>query len=240
MYNSLKRIGKTIIPKSILRNNESFFRRIISIIYRGNNHLCNICAKKLSSFVIIGNEDLLCTNCGSRSRTRRLYDHLTKNNVLKGKVLHFSPHKILYEKFKNLNIEYYSSDFEDEFTADYNYDITAIPKNDNFFDLIICYHILEHIEADIKAISELYRVLKPNGLCYIQTPFKDGDIYEDASITNPTDRERVFGQKDHVRIYSVKGLENRLKSIGFSTEVNNYKENEYLGFKNEAIIIAKK
>jgi len=240
MYNSLKRIAKFIIPKSILKKNESLFRRLISIKYSGGNHLCNICSKRLNQFVTIYDEDLLCPNCGSRSRTRRLYDTLKNNNVLHGNVLHFSPNKILYSKFKNLDIEYFSTDFEDEFTADYRYDITAIPKEDNFFDVIICYHVLEHIEDDTKAISELHRVLKPSGSCYIQTPFKDGEIYEDRSIRNPADREKAFGQKDHVRIYSIKGLERRLDKVGFSIEINNYKSNAYFGYKEETVIIAKK
>lgn len=240
MYNSLKRIAKVIIPEGILKKNESLFRRIISVKYSGNNHTCNTCDKKLNQFVTIYDKDLLCPNCGSRSRTRRLYDTLKNNNVLQGNVLHFSPNKILYRKFKNLDIEYFSTDFENEFTADYQYDITAIPINDNFFDVIICYHVLEHIEDDIKAISELYRVLKPNGLCYIQTPFKNGDIYEDKSIKSSAEREKAFGQKDHVRIYSVKGLEKRLNNAGFSTEVNNYQSNAYFGYKEETVIIAKK
>lgn len=240
MYNSLKRIAKTLVPQKILKKNDSFFRKIVSLAYSGNKHLCNTCNKTLSRFVVIFENELLCPNCGSLSRTRRLYDNLTKTNALKGKVLHFSPNKVLYNKFKPLNLEYYSTDFEDEFTADYFYDITAIPIDDNFFDVIICYHVLEHIEDDMKAISELYRVLKPSGSCYIQTPFKDGEIYEDSSITNPADREKAFGQKDHVRIYSVKGLESRLNKVGFSTEINNYKSNAYFGYKEETLIIAKK
>jgi len=240
MYNSLKKIAKAIFSQNFLKKNESLIRNIISIKYIGNKHLCSTCGKKLSRFITIYDGDLLCPNCGSRTRTRRLYNILTDANVLKGNVLHFSPNKILYKRFKALNMNYYSTDFEDEFTADYRYDITAIPVSDNFFDIIICYHVLEHIEDDTKAMSELFRVLKPNGLCYIQTPFKEGNIYEDASITSPEEREKAFGQNDHVRIYSINGLKSRLNSAGFATKTNNYEEDTYLGFKNETVIIAKK
>ncbi|WP_282040629.1 class I SAM-dependent methyltransferase [Winogradskyella flava] len=240
MYNRLKRITKSIVPKKLLDSNEFFFRKLISFKYKGNDHLCNICSFKLSKFVILKTKDTLCPNCGSRSRTRRLYNTLCETEVLKGNVLHFSPPKILYKKFKRLNINYFSSDFENEFTADYQYDITSLPIEDNYFDLIICYHILEHIENDIKAMSQLYRVLKPYGVCYIQTPYKDGTTYEDSSIISLAERERAFGQKDHVRIYSAPDLAKRLETVGFKIEQKHFEADSYFGFKKETVIIAKK
>jgi len=141
-------------------------------------------------------------------------------------------------------IEYYSTDFENEFLADYNFDITQINQESNTFELIICYHILEHVLDDKKAISELYRILKPNGKVYIQTPFKDGDIYEDSSITSPQRRKDHFGQEDHVRIYSINGLKNRLEEQGFYVEVNTFEtfsEDQYYGLKTlETVIISTK
>lgn len=240
MYNSLKRIAKLIVPKQVLKKNEFFFRRLISLKYKGNKHQCNICEFKLNRFITLESKDLLCPNCGSRSRTRRLYRTLNDNKVLKGNVLHFSPPKALYNKLKPLNINYFSSDFENEFSADYSYDITSIPVENDFFDVIICYHVLEHIEDDKKAMSELYRVLKPNGSCYIQTPYKNGDIYEDISVTSPEKRKELFGQEDHVRIYSVEGLKERLKNTGFKTQLKRFEDELYCGLKVETIVIAKK
>ena len=107
--------------------------------------------------------DLLCPAWGSLSRTRRLNTLLQHEIPLIGNVLHFSPARGLYRKLKNLiSITYYSSDFEDEFVADYHYDITNIPVQYHFFETIICFHILEHVD-DAMAIQELYRVLKPDG-----------------------------------------------------------------------------
>ncbi len=149
---------------------------------------------------------------------------------------------MLYKKWKKRkDIHYYPTDFENEFLSDYQYDITRINVEDNKFDLIVCYHILEHIINDKKAISELYRVLKTGGNLLVQTPFKEGDIYEDYSVKTEQERLIHFGQKDHVRIYSVKGLENRLKEAGFNTEIRIFDEDIYLGLaKNETVIICKK
>jgi ubiquinone/menaquinone biosynthesis C-methylase UbiE len=121
------------------------------------------------------------------------------------------------------------------------YDITQIPEQENQFDLIICYHILEHVIEDLKAMNELYRVLKSNGTIIIQTPYKEGKIYEDYSITTESDRLIHFGQEDHVRVYSVEGLKARLESVGFKVIVNRFEIEEYLGFSaNEIVILASK
>lgn len=219
MYESLKKITTRFIPKTILKKNETFFRKLISTFYRGTNHQCNICKIKSIRFVDSQNKDLLCPKCGSRSRTRRLDKILTETKALEGTVLHFSPPKALYDKYKSAKtFTYFSSDFVNQFAADYNFDITSIVTEDDVFDVIFCYNILEHIEDDAKAIRELYRVLKPSGVCYIQTPYREGETYENYSIKEQKKRKIAFGQEDHVRIYSVTGLQQRLQNAGFKAE----------------------
>ncbi|WMJ71915.1 methyltransferase domain-containing protein [Cytophagaceae bacterium ABcell3] len=173
-----------------------------------------------------------------------MWQILNDNELLKGKVLDFSPNRCLHKNFKKtLKDDYISTDYEGEFFADYAYDITGIFEPNNKFDLVICYHILEHIPEDQKAINELHRVLKIGGKCYIQTPFKEGDTYEDPSITTPEERKKHFGQEDHVRIYSVEGLKNRLQKAGFKVTPLNFAEgsNNYFGFKEkETVLLAEK
>lgn len=245
MYNGLKKIAKTLVPQKYLFRHEFIFRRLIAIKYLGNNHRCNICKTKLNRFITLSSKDLLCPACGSRSRTRRLYNLLLENNVLHGNVLHFSPSRSLYRTFKNLqSITYFSTDFENEFVADYRIDIRKIDFTDSYFNTIICYHVLEHIEEDMTAMQELFRVLKPNGTCYLQTPFKDGDIYEDATKITKQQRLEAFGQEDHVRIYSAKGLKKCLEQVGFKVSVKIFhpqEEDKYLGYRSpEILLIASK
>jgi len=45
--------------------------------------------------------------------------------------------------------------------CDIRLDIADMNFEDNFFDVIICNHVLEHIKDDQKAMSELFRVLRP-------------------------------------------------------------------------------
>lgn len=241
MYAIIKGIAKSILPISFLRSNDTLIRSIVSLPYRGSRYQCNVCSIKLKKFITLPTGDLLCPKCGSRPRGRRLYRHLQDEQLLYGSVLHFSPPKCLYDRLKGVQaICYYPTDFENEFTADYHFDIKAIDLPENSIDLIICYHVLEHIDNDILAMSELSRVLKQSGKAIIQTPFKEGAIYEDDSIRTEAEREIAFGQKDHVRIYSKESLAQRLKDNGFKIQIHNYKEDtaQYNGLRSETVIIA--
>ncbi len=243
MYNFLKSVAKNIIPQKALIENEERFRKLLIPFYKGKDHQCNICETNLKSFAQLENGDLICPICGSISRARRLYKLLNEEFIKKDTFfLDFSPFRMLYKKWKKKNdFRYFATDFGSDFIADYRYDITNIDAEKETFDLIVCYHILEHIIDDKKAMSELHRVLKTGGKALIQTPFKDGEIYEDYSITTEEERLKHFGQEDHVRIYSVKGLESRLKEAGFNVVVRTFSKDNYYGFsQNEKVLICTK
>ena len=243
MYQQVKSLLKKLIPQKLLFRSEPVLRRIYAFGYIGDTCACNICNHTFSGFIPSGKQELLCPYCGSMARNRRLWKLL--DPVLKGRVLDFSPSRCLYRTLKKRKgIEYISSDFENEFIADKRYDITHIPEPDESFDFIICYHILEHIENDKIAISELHRVLKKGGIAFIQTPFKEGEIYEDFSIKDPQQRLIHFGQDDHVRIYSLQGLQQRLEDAGFLIHIENCPsapDDNYFGLNpEEKILVVKK
>src|SRR5258705_7505339 len=149
MYLFLKKIVKKILPQKLLFKVEPFLRKTYSLLFRGNKYHCTVCEGSFDRFIKLSagssgkNGELLCARCGSLPRDRRLYDLLKKENLLNGKLLDFSPSRALYRKIKkNPGLEYFPSDFANEFISDYQFDITAIRIQDNFFDRIICYHIL--------------------------------------------------------------------------------------------------
>jgi ubiquinone/menaquinone biosynthesis C-methylase UbiE len=102
-----------------------------------------------------------------------------------------------------------------------NMDITDLHFPDNFFDSILCYHVLEHVPADYKALHELHRVLKPGGWAILQVPLKSGPTIEGTHIIDPEERTRLFGQADHVRYYG-DDYKQRLESKGFIVRVDSY------------------
>jgi len=117
---------------------------------------------------------------------------------------------------------YISADLESPI-AMVKLDITNIPFKDDSFDAILCSHVLEHIADDRKAMHELFRVLKPRGWAILQSPVnqKSSRTFEDPSVVSPEDRERIFGQHDHVRIYG-RDYTDRLQSAGFTVKLDGY------------------
>lgn len=89
---------------------------------------------------------------------------------------------------------------------------------DESVDFFICSHILEHVRHDKKALSELYRILKPGGQGILVVPIvlSLDEIDEDPSVTDVGERWRRFGQDDHVRMYSKKGFLSRMRQAGFN------------------------
>lgn len=245
MYHQLKTLLRTLLPARMLYRAEPVLRMGLTFFYMGNTYRCNLCGARLRKFIRLPGNDLLCPRCGSLGRTRRLYKILQEDWLKSGRqILDFSPSRSFYRAMKKQkHIQYVASDISGDFLADKSYDITHIETADDSFDLVICYHVLEHIPDDRKAISELYRILRPGGICFIQTPFKEGEIYEDASITSPQERIRHFGQEDHVRIYAADGLIKRLENSGFQVTKKTYKEEmhhpEGLNAK-EIVLVCKK
>ena len=241
MYSTIKKAIKAIIPRNFMFKHEMKFRGIYYWFFRGEKYYCNICNHGLRKFIPVHDGDTLCPRCGSLARNRRLYDLLQKGYLkINSTVLDFSPSRNLYRVLKkNENIKYISTDFAGEFLADQQYDITNIDLPDQSIDLIICYHILEHIDDDSRAMTELLRILKIDGTCIIQTPFKEGDIFEDPLFQTSEERLKHFGQADHVRIYSVEGLKNRLLKSGFRVNVREFIEptDNKSGFKEKEYIL---
>ena len=106
-------------------------------------------------------------------------------------------------------------------------------------DVVMCNHVLEHIEDDAAAIGEIYRVLAPGGVALITVPldYPRYRTFEDPSITSPEGRTCHFGQFDHIRRYG-KDIRHRLAKPGFKiTEFHATPEQQVLHAIHKATII---
>jgi hypothetical protein len=166
------------------------------------------------------------------------------------KLLHFAPEYCYYEKFRKMrNIDYFPVDKNNQkYGSGILFaDIENLQYPENTFNMIICNHILEHVDDDIKSIKEMYRVLVPGGIGIITVPINESRDYtiEDPTITSPKERERLFGQWDHTRYYGLDLLD-RLASPGFKVEKVNYSrkftQDEFVkyGLADELIFVIKK
>ncbi|WP_146948583.1 class I SAM-dependent methyltransferase [Cyclobacterium qasimii] len=216
------------IPRKYLQLFSHFFLKVAAIFYSGTNVSCNICLKGFRKFLPYGRiarENALCPNCLGLERHRLMWLFLqTETDFFKApqKVLHVAPELCFLDRFKKLkNLQYITGDIESPL-AEVKMDIHQIPFPDNSFDVVFCNHVLEHVADDLKACAEINRVLKPNGWGIIQSPVYEQEItLEDNSITDPKEREKVFGQSDHVRKYG-KDYAKRLSHSGLRVLENNF------------------
>lgn len=94
--------------------------------------------------------------------------------------------------------------------------LTHLPLRDDSVDLLVCYHVLEHVPDDGAAMREIARVLSPRGLALLEVPIRLGVPTEEDPDASPEERTRRFGQSDHVRWYG-DDLDDRLSAAGLAS-----------------------
>ena len=220
------------VPRKYLQIISPLALKVLAVFYRGNKVACPVCDKKFKKFLPYGRgesarNNALCPSCLSLERHRLMHLYLKeKTNFFKDhlKVLHIAPEACFIKRFDKMsNIDYVTADLESPL-AKVKMDVHDIPFEDSIFDVAFCNHVMEHVNDDIKAMSEIHRVLKPGGWAIIQVPFMAEGLeltYEDTSITSPAERFKAFGQEDHVRMYGTDyGL--RLQQGGFEVVEDDY------------------
>lgn len=182
---------------------------IAEMLAGSEEKVCPVCEKAVKFFNSFGlppRNNAQCPICDSLERHRALWLFLQKENMLEGKkkVLHFAPEKCLLERISEYeDIDYYPVDIDENmYGIKEVVDITDIPYKSGAFDIIICSHVLEHIENENKALSELARVLSDTGTAIINVPVYDlKTTFEKPEYNTPELRRKYYGQDDHVRMY---------------------------------------
>jgi len=205
-------------------------RPLFAFFLRGNSYTDPIDGKSYRRFLPYGyakvRENVLAPGTLSLERHRLFWLYLKNETTFFSaplRVLHFAPEQAFVQKFKKQkNLTYTTTDLNSPI-ADVKADICDLPFKDNSFDFIICNHVLEHIPDDTKAMQELYRVLAPSGTAILQVPYdaKREITFEDNTITDQSERTRIFGQYDHLRVYGMDYFK-KLSSIGFNVNALDY------------------
>jgi SAM-dependent methyltransferase len=230
MIKQLISLSSRFIPRHYQQIVAAFLLRSIAIFYRGSKIEDPISGKKYRKILpygrLLSRANALAPDSLSLERHRLIWLYLkNRTDFFTGtkRVLHIAPEYCFIKPFKSLkNLDYVTADLVSPW-ADVRLDVQNIPFPDSSFDVVICNHVLEHVDDDRKAMSELLRVLKPSGFGIFQVPldYTIDITLEDKSINTPELREKYYKQRDHVRLYG-KDYANRLREVGFDVTEDDY------------------
>lgn len=171
-------------------------------------------------------QDVLCPACRSLPRHRILASWCEEHkDRLQGKrILYFALENGMGQWLKRNSIKVNSADLFKP--ADLTLDLDSIAQGDCSWDVVICNHVLEHVPDYKKALSELHRILKPEGMLICSFPIDCNyeTVYEDTSLVNNISQEadslriQKFGQKDHLRIFG-RDSKLQLECAGFEVTI---------------------
>ncbi|HBS85823.1 MAG: SAM-dependent methyltransferase [Bacteroidetes bacterium GWF2_38_335] len=211
------------VPRHHLHRVSHFFLSVIGLFYEGNTITDPIDGSTYRKLLPYGRlqsrKNALAPYSMSLERHRLLWLYFKeKTNFFTSNIrfLHIAPEYCFIRKFKAMkNLDYVTADLISPW-ADVKLDVQNIPFKENEFDVIMCNHVLEHVDDDRKAMSEFFRVMKPGGWGIFQVPINyDSEVTaEDKSVTDPRERERLYWQDDHLRLYG-KDYGKILASAGF-------------------------
>lgn len=207
-------------PKAyVLIGQKRIKNSIRAALYKGDSVLCEICHWKGSKFF-----NGHCPRCNSLPRTRLIpfalrHFELSNNQP---KILHVAPnvneyhyikqHVTFLSQYDRLNIRPVKH-------INVVQDLTHTNLDSDQYDLAIAWHVLEHIPQDVKAIAEVYRLLKPGGSFLVSVPiYPIGNqaTFEDSEIPY-ADFEVVHGHYDHCRSCGLDYYK-RFETLGFRTQ----------------------
>lgn len=213
--NHMKKVIKFFlrnVPRKYLQRIVHLSTKTTKLFYLGNNVECPVCGKHYRKFLpygyVVSRENALCPNCLALERHRLLWLYLNeKTNLFTDnlKFLHIAPELCFMDYFRRQkNIQYSTADLESPW-ADVHLNVENMPLETESYDVVMANHILEHVDNLDKALSEIYRILKKGGFAILLSPInpKRLSTYQDKTITDPLEREKHFGQKDHVREFGM-------------------------------------
>lgn len=213
--------------KNLIKHPRPYFNKGLQVLknqirtqfYKGNKVICYLCGWEGQQFF-----DAKCPKCNALPRTRLIpyalqYFKLPNEDV---KLLHIAPNNNEYtfikrhikgvSNYDRLNIRAVAH-------INIVQDLTCTNLKSEQYDQAIAWHVLEHIPEDLKAIKEVYRLLKPGGTFLVSVPIYpvgNTTTFEDAGL-DYKDFEKTHGHYDHCRSCGLDYYK-RFETIGFTTD----------------------
>lgn len=164
-------------------------------------------------------QNVLCPKCKSlpRHRILALWGEQHLSLLKSGEILYFAPERSMTLWMKRNRVSCTTADLYNK--AELKLDIQDTHMPDCSYDIVICNHVLEHVDDFRKALKEIDRILRPSGSLICSFPM-DPTIElldEDQTVRTEEERLRRFGQNDHLRVFGMHP-EMFLEEAGFTVE----------------------
>ena len=206
----------------------------------GDMH-CPACQSSVPGFFRYGDcADWGCPKCGASPRAR-LVNYLIDSGKLTlpqgGSILHMAPNEAsLVTRFRDAASNYLPADIDPS-----RYPVDGVRCVDlmdigeiNEFDLFYASHVMEHVPDDALVLRNIYDALKPGGEAWLIVPLWDKPSEDGTPGMTGRERERRFGQWDHVRQYGP-DFADRVRAVGFDVEVLKAEDLSGLGVVSMAL-----
>ncbi len=184
---------------------------------------CPACGQMVVGFFRYGdNGEWGCPQCGASPRERLMNWLIGEGRIrvpVEGAILHMAPNEAsLVRRFAGA---------ADYVPADLHPDIYPVPHmrrvdlmelaDEERYDLFYASHVMEHVPDDGAVLRNIHRGLKAGGEAWLVVPLWDKPTEDGSFDMPPRERERRFGQWDHVRQYGP-DFADRIRAAGFELE----------------------
>lgn len=164
-------------------------------------------------------QDVLCPFCGSLPRHRILVAWFEERRqyLRASDFLLFAPENSILLWMRRNDISSITADLYN--SADLQLDIQATGLCDEIYDVIICNHVLEHVDDFRIALKEVFRILRKDGIFICSFPMDSNLelLEEEKEPLSKEERIQRFGQYDHKRLFGLKA-DRFLSEMGFKVE----------------------
>ena len=182
-----------------------------------------------------------CPQCDSHPRQRQYFLWLTREyklNEKSGVALVFAPERAFDSVWQKANgLRVFRVDYEKTRHVDAQVDLQQLGVASEAVDLVWCHQVLEHVENDLAAMSELNRILRAGtGELVVSVPMIDAPETVEYGFADPK-------ESGHWRIYG-DDFATKLEASGFEVKkvdfVVSEKEAASFGTSNEPFYLCRK